>query len=323
MAHIGRTPDHGLPAGTYAREVIERLIIDLTYNSSRLEGNTYSLLETQRLLELGQSADGKDLFETQMILNHKAAIEMLVEGAAEIGFDRHTIFSLHANLSDGLLADPSAGGRLRNRGVGIHGSLFLPLQVPQQIEECFDQILATVNAIQDPFEQAFFVMVHLPYLQPFEDVNKRVSRLAANIPLIQLNLCPLSFIDVPERDYIDGLLAIYEFNDVSILRDVFVWAYERSCQAYQAVRQSLGEPDPFRLRHRSSIFKSVAAVIQQNMNKSEAASFLQLESEALPVEDRERWLKLINVELNALHSGNFAKFRVTPLEFQRWQQTWN
>lgn len=111
-------------------------------------------------------------------------------------------------------------------------------------------MLDTTAAIENPFEQAFFSMVHLPYLQPFEDVNKRVSRLAANIPLIQRNLCPLSFVDVPQPIYISAMLGIYELNRVELLRDVFVWAYQRSCARYSAVRQSLGEPEPFRSQYR-------------------------------------------------------------------------
>ena len=98
-------------------------------------------------------------------------------------------------------------------------------------------------------------MVHLPYLQPFDDVNKRTSRLSANIPLIRENLSPLSFVDVPEQAYIDGLLGVYELNQIELLRDVFVWAYERSCARYSAVRQPLGEPDKFRLRYRDRIAK--------------------------------------------------------------------
>ncbi len=96
-------------------------------------------------------------------------------------------------------------------------------------------------------------MVHLPNLQPFEDVNKRVSRLAANIPLIFQNLCPLSFVDVPDRAYIDGILVVYQLNRIELLRDVFVWAYQRSCARYSAIRKSLGDPDPFRLKYRTQI----------------------------------------------------------------------
>jgi Fic family protein len=162
-------------------------LVDLSWNASRLEGNTYSLLDTERLLELGEAAEGKDAFEAQMILNHKAAIELLVEQAAEVGFNRYTILHLHALLSDNLLPDPQACGRLRAMPVGIAQTVYHPLAVPQLIEECFQHMLDTAAAIADPFEQAFFVMVHVPYLQPFEDANKRVSRLAAHIPLIRHN----------------------------------------------------------------------------------------------------------------------------------------
>ncbi len=142
-----------------------------------------------------------------MILNHKAAIEFLVEAtsadathdASDALFDRHTIRNLHALLSDNLLPDSGANGRLRSIGVGIHGSVYQPLEVPQLIEESFAQITDTLAAIHEPFEQAFFAMVHLPYLQPLEGVNKRVSRLAANIPMFQHNLCPLSFINGSDR----------------------------------------------------------------------------------------------------------------------------
>ena len=169
-------------AGTFAIKVLNRLLIDLSWNSSRLEGNTYSLLDTARLIELGEEAEDKDRLEAQMILNHKEAIEFLVNAAEEVGFNRYTVLNLHGLLADNLLPDPAATGRLRRIAVGIGGSVYLPLEVPQLVEECFDQVLATASAIDDPFEQGLFVLVQLPYLQPFEDVNKRVSRLAANIP---------------------------------------------------------------------------------------------------------------------------------------------
>lgn len=232
---------------------MDRLLVDLSWASSHLEGNTYSLLNTRRLIEEGQVAESKDAAETQMILNHKAAIEFPVDSADELAFNRQTILILHALLSDNLLPDPSASGCLRRIGVGVHHSVYRPLENPQLIDECFQQVVDTAAAIREPFEQAFFAMVHLPYLQPFEDVNKRVSRLAANIPLARHNLCPISFVDVPERAYVDGLLGVYELNRVELLRDVFVWAYERSAQSYAAIRQSLGEPDRFRLRFRNEL----------------------------------------------------------------------
>ena len=177
---LGRSPATDRPAGTFARDIMSRLLIDLSWSSSRLEGNTYSRLDTERLIEFGQQAEGKNALEAQMILNHKAAIEMLISDADLIGFNPFTIRNLHAILSDGLLADRQSCGRIRARAVEISGSVYLPIALPQRLEELFRYVLATAEAIIDPFEQAFFIMVHLSYLQPFEDVNKRVSRLAAN-----------------------------------------------------------------------------------------------------------------------------------------------
>lgn len=111
-----------------------RLLIDLSWNSSRLEGNTYSLLETERLISAGEAASGKDALEAQMILNHKEAIEFLIDSAGEIGFNRYTLLNLHALLSDNLLDDPTASGRLRSIAVGIGQTTFL--EGPQRIEEC-------------------------------------------------------------------------------------------------------------------------------------------------------------------------------------------
>ncbi len=311
------------PAGTYARQLANRLLIDLSWNSSRLEGNTYSLLETERLLSAGDAASGKHVLEAQMILNHKNAIEFLLDAADEIGFNHYTVLNLHALLSDNLLEDPAASGRLRTIAVGIGLTTFMPLEGPQRIAECFDQVLATAAAITDPFEQAFFAMVHLPYLQPFVDVNKRVSRLAANIPLIRRNLCPLSFVDVPQSTYISAMLGVYELNRIELLRDVFVWAYKRSCGRYSAARQSLGEPDPFRLRHRRDIALLVANTVHEKLNKQRAISYIHNYAQAqIEAQDRARFIEVVETELLSLHEGNMARYRIRLSEFHAWREVW-
>jgi hypothetical protein len=310
-------------AGTYARQLLTRLLVDLSWNSSRLEGNTYSLLDTKRLIEFGQEAEGSDHREAQMILNHKEAIEFLVGAADEIGLNRYTLLNLHAMLAHNLLPDDSAAGRLRHIAVGIEGSVFRPLDVPQQIEECFTQLLATASAIRDPFEQAFFLMVQLPYLQPFDDVNKRVSRLAANIPFIRQNLSPLSFIGVPRALYTQAVLGVYELNQVDLLKDVFLWAYARSAQQYTSVRQSLGEPDPFRFRYSDALRQAVAEAVRGQMPRPQAATHLAAWTEAhIDVADRERFREVAEADLLNLHEGNFARYRIRPSEFQEWQAVW-
>ena len=324
LAEIGARAVSGQePAGTYARQILNRLLIDLSWNSSRLEGNTYSLLDTKRLIEFGQEAEGRDRLEAQMILNHKDAVEFLVGNAAEIGFNRYTILNLHAILANNLLADERAAGRLRHIAVGIDGSVYHPPETPQLVEECFGQLLAIAAAITDPFEQSFFVMVQLPYLQPFDDVNKRVSRIAANIPFIRANLSPLSFTDLPRGLYAHATLGVYELNRIELLRDVFIWSYGRSAERYVAVRQSLGEPDPFRLRHRDALRAVVAEVVQGRMDRKTAAAHIASWATAhLEENDRAVFREVAETELLGLHEGNFARYPIRPAEFTAWQEVW-
>ena len=324
LATVGKPHMAAQPAGTYAKQILNRLLIDLSWNSSRLEGNTYSLLDTRRLIEFGEEAEGRDRLESQMILNHKDAIEFLVSEAEDIGFNRYTILNLHAMLAGNLLPDETAAGRLRNIEVGIERSAFHPLAVPQLIEECFDQILATTAAIDDPFEQAFFFMVQLPYLQPFDDVNKRVSRIAANIPLIKSNLTPLSFTDVPRDIYTEGMLGVYEMNQVDLLKDVFIWAYERSAARYAAVRQSLGEPDPLRLKYRQALRTVIGEIVRQAMGRKNAAAHIAaFARDNVPGAEREQFREMAESELLALHEGNYARYQIRPAEFQAWWEAWN
>jgi len=320
---LGSGIEKGRPAGTYARKIYQRLLIDLSWNSSRLEGNTYSLLETERLLETGEEASGRNRMDTQMILNHKEAIEFIIDMAEEVNINRYTILNIHGLLSHDLLMDPRACGRLRTMPVKIGKSVYHPVEVPQLIEECFQLIIQKADAIQNPFEQSFFLMVHLPYLQPFLDVNKRVSRLAGNIPFIRENLSPLSFVDVPESDYIQGLLAIYELNRIELFRDVFVWAYERSASLYLATLEALGQPDPFRVRYRDFIQQAVLTVVQNRMDKFRSSQFIsKFAKENIPSIDENRFIEVVEIEVSSLHEGNFARFKIRPSEFFEWHRSW-
>ncbi len=323
LEQMGKTSMPDQPAGTYAKEILSRLLIDLSWNSSRLEGNTYSLLDTQRLISFGEMAGDKSASETQMILNHKDAIEFLVQSVEEVGFNRHTVLNLHALQSNNFLPDPAASGRLRSFGVGIHHSVYEPLAIPQLISERFDLFLAKAEQIQHPFEQAFFVMVHLPYLQPFDDVNKRVCRLAANIPFARHNLAPLSFIDVPHDVYVQGMIGVYELNRIELLKDVFLWAYGRSAARYAALRQSLGEPDPFRFKYRERIRDLIASIVSLAIKPKEAREKIKFAAKELPTQDQEKFFQAVETELLSLHEGNFVRYRIRPSEFKNWKNIWS
>jgi Fic/DOC family len=317
LHRIGKPIVADRAAGTFARDILSRLLIDLSWASSRLEGNTYTRLDTQRLIEFGQVAEGKDARETQMILNHKEAIEMLVEQSDEVGMSRITLLNLHAVLSENLMADSEASGRLRSRPVDIGRSVYTPPAVPQAIEECFDTIADKAARIADPFEQAFFLMVHVPYLQPFEDVNKRVSRLAANIPLIKNDLSPLSFIDVPETAYVSGTLGVYELTRVDLLRDVFVWAYERSSQRYVAVRDSVAEPDVFRMKYKAALVDVIGGIVRDRQHPTEKEIRTRAEA-VVDARDVEKFADLATREFARLYEGNMARYRIRPSEFWAW-----
>ena len=319
LHEIGRTPDADRPAGTHAREIFARLLIDLAWASSRLEGNTYSRLDTHNLLEFGQRAEGKDAADAQMILNHKAAIEMLVDEAAQVGFNLYTFQNLHAALSENLLGDPGNEGRLREQPVDISGTTYRPPSIPQKVEEWFRLLLAKADAIPDPFEQAFFVMAHLPYLQPFVDVNKRTSRLGANISLIKANLCPLSFVDVPERAYIDGTLGVYELTRVDLLRDVFVWAYERSCAQYRIVRETMPGPDALRLRYRAELTDAIRDLVTGRHAPRTELLRAWAEEHGIAAEDADAFTTRALGLVLGLHPGNLHRYRLRASEYDAWR----
>ena len=282
------------------------------------------MLDTERLIQDGAPAAGKDARETQMILNHKGAIEFLIDPLDEIGFNNFTITNLHALLSENLLGNPSAEGRLRTIPVDIGRSVYVPTAIPELIEECFDLMLAKARQIQNPFEQALFVLVHLPYLQPFDDVNKRLSRLAANIPLIRQNLCPLSFFDVPKRLYIEGLPGVYEINDPALFKDVFMWAYRRSASRYKVIQESLGVPDPKNLQYRQLIKNSVRELVEAGTKKEAAAEGIsQLLRTEVESGERNDVAIAIERELISLHEGNIARFKLDLRTFQKWKTEWD
>ncbi|MEP6781432.1 MAG: Fic family protein [Gemmatimonadaceae bacterium] len=314
----GRTTSMGQPAGTYAREIMQRLVIDLSWSSSRLEGLKYSRIDTEELLNNASTPAGVSDRDRQVILNHKGAIEFLVEEAAEIGFNRHTMMNIHALLAENLLDNREDEGALRTRAVIVGSSVYTSTAIPQLIEECFNRVLSKADAIPDPIEQAFFMMVHIPYLQPFMDVNKRTSRLAANISLIQANLCPLSFVDVPEQAYTEGTLAIYENKNIALLRDVFVWAYERSCAQFKVLREAMGEPHPIRLNYRNELRELVRDAVRALSWPTDEDLQVAARELVVPDADRNAFVIEARKDLKSLRTNILARYSLRNSEFERW-----
>jgi hypothetical protein len=167
-------------------------------------------------------------------------------------------------------------------------------------------------------------MVQMPYLQPFLDGNKRTSRLAANIPLIRGNMCPLSFTGVPVRDYTTGILAVYELNRVEVLREVFVHAYEESCIRHGVIRGEMGSPDRIAIGYRMELKDLAREVVVKRMTKPQAADFLRRwTAKNITASDREHFLELIEERLLSLHANNLVRIKVRPSEFDAWWPAWS
>jgi DNA-binding HxlR family transcriptional regulator len=322
---LGQVENYASGDGRLTQKIKSRLLQDISFNSSRLDGNTYSLLDTEILLRDGTPAEGKTATETQMLLNYQRAIEFLFEPNEQIRLNRYVLINLHAYLSESLLGSPAAEGRLRTRAmrVDIAQSAYIPTSMPTVIEECFEIILTKAKLIKNPFEQAFFLLVQLPYLQPFEDVSKQVSRLAANIPLLREKLRPLSFIDVPDHLYIQALLGVYELADVSLLRDVFLWAYRRSAMHNKTIMTSLGAPDPISVRYRSLITRSVRELVEAKTNRAVVwPAIAWLLGKDVDPNEREQLGREVEKQLLDLHEGNIKRFNISQEDFDQWKSTW-
>ena len=299
------------PAGTYARKVLEQLLIDLSWYSSRLEGNRKSLLDTRELFVKGRSA-GDDL-DTTMLLNHKEAIEFMVDAVPAYGITVPVVRNVQSLLMQGLLANSNSLGAIRRTVVNITGTVYVPTQVPSLLEEMLGHIVEKARHVKNPVEGAFFLWVNLAYLQPFEDGNKRTSRLCANLPLMLSNCAPLSFLDVETTDYAMAMLGVYERLDLTLAMELFDWTYRRSIPRYRAVLESLGAPDPFRSKYREHLGESVRHVVTAGRRLSEAVADL-----ALPEEDQAPFQELLRAELLQLEPYNCARYRLSIGKTEEW-----
>ena len=316
----GKRANHHEAAGTYAHQIYNRLLIDLSYNSSRLEGNTYSLLDTERLILQGISAEGKLDEEKVMILNHKEAIRYLVDQAPKIEMIVETICTLHYLLSEGLL-DPKECGKIRNHGVRIGGTTYLPLSHHDQLKALLDKIVKKAGKIQDPYEQSLFLLVHLSYLQAFADVNKRTSRLSANISLITNNLVPLSFNEMDQADYISALIAVYELQDVRPMSDIYVYSYLRSCISYDSTVKDV-KVDEIRVRTRAQRRALIRKIIESQSVGSEMHALAKAAAQKIPPEERAAFLEDLYEDLDQMDLSRIVGLGVTSEELELWLKSY-
>ncbi|MXX91132.1 MAG: Fic family protein [Boseongicola sp. SB0677_bin_26] len=308
------TPPTGR-SGPSDRRVLERFLTDLSWTSSRLEGNTYSLAETERLIRFGEAAEGRTREETVMILNHQAAIEYLCPNPDVPALSAITLRNVHALVSHDLLGDPMWEGAMRTHVVEIGGSAYKPLDDPHRIREAFETLISKAAMIADPFEQAFFITVHVPYLQAFEDCNKRTSRIAANIPLLDAGLSPLSFLDVTHRDYVDGLLGIYELHDFSLAREVFAEAYVKSARRYWAPSVRASAPSRAIVENRDFITNAVRNLVKRHRGFDAGRAGEMVRDKGL--EGYPEVLDHVRRSIEGLHEGNLIRYGLDLDDLER------
>jgi Uncharacterized conserved protein len=208
---------------------MERLAIDLSWKSSQIEGNTYSLLETERLLKDKQTAEGKTKDEAIMLLNHKDAIDFAVANSDYfLSLSIAKIEELHSILIKELGVDRN----IRTRRVGITGTNYRPLDNEFQIREALQQTCDLINNRENIFEKALFALVLFSYLQAFSDGNKRIARITANALLLANKHCPISFRTVDTINYKKAMLLFYEQNNISAFKQIFINQFKFAVENY-------------------------------------------------------------------------------------------
>ena len=211
------------------RKEMERLGVDLSWKSSQIEGNTYSLLETERLLKDKQTASGKTKEEAIMLLNHKDALDFVLDIPDYLKeLSVHRIEDIHSILTKELEVERN----IRHRRVGITGTNYRPLDNEFQIREALEDTCTLVNGKDNVFEKALLTLVLLSYIQAFVDGNKRTARITSNAILIANGYCPISFRTVDSIDYKKALLMFYEQNNIAAFKKIFIEQFLFAVKTY-------------------------------------------------------------------------------------------
>jgi len=211
------------------RKELERFVIELSWKSSKIEGNTYTLLDTEKLILENKKAAGKTEEETRMILNHKDAFNFIYKNAKQFKtITRKNVEELHFILTKDL----EINSGLRKAMVGITGSTYKPLDNVYQISDALDALVAMIGRIETPYAKALMALLGISYVQPFEDGNKRTGRLMANAILLAYGLPPLSYRSVDEDEYRKATLVFYELNSIMEFKKIFISQYDFTAQNY-------------------------------------------------------------------------------------------
>ena len=217
-----------LTEAEYEKE-LERLAIDLSWKSSQIEGNTYSLLETERLLKEKETAEGKTKDDATMLLNHKETIDFVIENSDYL---KELTISKIEDIHSILVKDLGVERNIRRRKVGITGTNYKPLDNEYQIKEALELMCELINSRENVFEKGLLALVLVSYIQPFSDGNKRTARIISNAILMSSEYCPISFRTIDSVEYKKAMLVFYEQNNITVIKDVFISQFEFAVRTY-------------------------------------------------------------------------------------------
>jgi len=211
------------------KKEFERLTIELSWKSSRIEGNTYSLIDTEILIKQNKEAKGKSKEEAIMILNHKKALDYIIDKRSD--FKKITLRKIE-NIQKLIVQDLDIQNGLRNIPVGIVGTRYRPLDNSHQILEAAEKFIKIINKLKDPFSNALVAILMVSYIQMFEDGNKRTARLLGNAILLANGACPLSYRSIDEADYKKATILFYEQNSARFFKELFIEQFKFAAGNY-------------------------------------------------------------------------------------------
>jgi hypothetical protein len=237
----------------------------------------------------------------------------MVDAVPTYGMTVPVVRNIHSLLMQGLLANSESLGAIRRTVVNIAGTVYVPTQMPSLLEEMLGHVVEKAVSVKCPSEAAFFLWVNLAYLQPFEDGNKRTSRLCANLPLMLANCAPLSFLDVEPTDYAMAMLGVYERLDLALAIELYAWTYRRSIPKYRTILEAMGAPNPFRAKYRGHLGEAVYQIVAAATSFAHAVATL-----GIPESDQGSFRELLREELRHLEAYNCARYRLPIGKTEDW-----
>ncbi|WP_455379882.1 Fic family protein [Acidihalobacter prosperus] len=322
---LKRWSENAIKTGDTLNETIfRRYLIDFAWASSRMEGNSYTLVDTKALIEQGIEAKDKPEKDAQMIRNHAAAIEYIINHARDIQMTPDDVLGIHALLSRGLVGDQGNEGHIRESVVEINRSLYRPINDAETLREGLSLICEKAGRINDPHEQSLFLMVRLAQLQPFVDVNKRTARLLANIPLLRSGYCPISFYGLDAGHYITGMLAFYETGSPALMLDAYKEGYAASVDRFISYRHRLaehmGNHDGKRTKASDNLIKQfVTAVAMGRAGPDDQATYLREQMKGETALSRDALFVETQRRLKGIDSIRAAQLGISPKTYHLYK----